>query len=58
MNTLRIAGWSGIALAKVGSLGFAWSVLGDNAPFAPLPLLVATLLAGATGLWLLTRSER
>lgn len=58
MNAQRIAGWSGIALAKIGSLGLAWAVLGEHAPFAPVPLLLGTLLAGAAGLWLLTRSER
>jgi hypothetical protein len=58
MNVARIAGWSGIALAKIGSLGLAWAVLGDNAPMPPLPLFAATLLAGGGGLWLLTRSER
>lgn len=58
MNAFRVAGWSGIALAKIGSLGLAWAVLDERAPIAPGPLLLATLLAGGSGLWLLARSER
>jgi len=73
MHARRIAGWSCIALGKIGSLLLLWAIVtgaergfGDNAAgedglFGLLgiaPLFAMTLGAVAIGLWILTGNER
>lgn len=69
----RIAGWSCIALGKIGSLLLLWAFItgaepdaGNDAASADAlfgligiaPLLALTLGAVAIGIWILLRSER
>ncbi len=69
----RIAGWTCIALGKIGSLALLWiiitgaeSVAGDGSTdtdtllglIGIAPLFAMTLGAVAIGLWILLKSER
>jgi hypothetical protein len=69
----RIAGWTCIALGKIGSLALLWviitgaeSVAGDGSAdtdtlfglIGIAPLFAMTLSAVAIGLWILLKSER
>ena len=69
----RIAGWSCIALGKIGSLLLLWAIVsvaepdvGDEATgmdamfgsFGIAPLFAMTLGAVAIGLWILMGNER
>lgn len=73
MHARRIAGWSCIALGKIGSLLLLWAIVagaergsGDNAAgedglfglLGVAPLFAMTLGAVAIGLWILTGNER
>lgn len=69
----RIAGWSCIALGKIGSLALLWVIItgaesnaGDGSADADTlfgligiaPLFAMTLSVVAIGLWILLKSER
>ena len=72
MHARRIAGWTCIALGKIGSLLLLWAIVsgaergfgdapaGDTlfALFGIAPLFAMTLGAVAIGLWILMGNER
>lgn len=72
-NTRRIAGWTCIALGKIGSLLLLWAIItgaergfGDNDSgteglsglFGIAPLFAMTIGAVTIGLWILMGNER